>query len=201
MRTGSDRRRCGGYTYVFALVLIALVGVGLAATGELWHTAMKRERERELLFVGGQMQRALTMYYQSSPGVRRYPASLEALLEDRRYPNVRRYLRRIYIDPVTGSAQWGLVKRPDGGIIGVHSLSRERPLKTGGFSPGNEQFTGKTKYSEWVFKAEGDEALAPFGSGNHTIDAWQPLRTRDFLTPLTGRGTTTSGAGATIKPR
>jgi len=193
--------RCGGYSYIFVLVLVALIGVGLAGTGQLWHTVMKRERERELLFVGEQMRRALTMYYDSSPGIKRYPTSLEALLEDRRYPNVRRYLRKIYIDPVTGSRQWGLVTLSDGGIVGVHSLSGERPLKTGGFSPRDEQFTGKTKYSDWVFKADRDEALTPFGTGNHTIDAWQPSRARQFLAPLTGRGPMPPGPGPAARPR
>jgi hypothetical protein len=59
--------------------------------------------------------------------MRRRPARLEDLLQDPRYPSTRRHLRKLYADPITGQASWGLVQASDGsGIIGVHSLSDER---------------------------------------------------------------------------
>ncbi len=186
-RYGVRGRCAGGFTYVFVLLLVAVLGVGLAATGQLWHTAMKRERERELLFIGREMRRALDMYYDSSPGIKRYPTSLEALVEDRRYPAVRRYLRRVYRDPMTATARWGLVKTADGSIVGVYSLSTEQPLKTDNFAPEEEAFTGKTKYSDWIFRAERDTTLSTSGSGSHTIEAWRPPRGSLVLTPLPRR--------------
>ena len=46
-----------------------------------------------------------------------------------------RHLRRLYRDPLTGSADWGVVKGPDGGVIGVYSQAPGKPLKQDGFPP------------------------------------------------------------------
>jgi len=56
-----------GFTYVWLLLAIALMAAGLAAIGELASTEAKRERERELLFVGDQFARAIAAYRASSP--------------------------------------------------------------------------------------------------------------------------------------
>ena len=66
-----------------------------------------------------------------------------------------RYLRRLYLDPLTGKAEWGIVKAPDAGIAGVHSLSEEAPLKRAGFRVRDAAFEGKLKYSEWRFAHSG----------------------------------------------
>ncbi len=146
------RGRVGGFTYVGLMIVIAIMGVMLAATGEVWLTAQQREKERELLFVGDQFRQALDGYYEHTPGQGlRYPLKLEELLKDTRHPATRRYLRRIYRDPVTGSEEWGLVKGANGEILGVHSLSEAAPLKQGNFVLADRGFEGKTKYAEWVF--------------------------------------------------
>jgi len=142
----------GGFTYVGLMIVIAIMGVTLAAAGEVWLTGQRREKERELLFVGEQFRLALDGYYERTPGQGlRYPAKLEDLLKDPRYPATQRYLRRIYRDPVTGGEEWGLVKGPNGEILGVHSLSEAVPLKQGNFSLVDRGFEGKTKYADWVF--------------------------------------------------
>jgi type II secretory pathway pseudopilin PulG len=112
-----------GFTYVWLLVAVAVMAAGLAAIGEVAATAAKREREAELLFVGDEFARAIAEYHASSPGAPQYPQKLEELLADNRYPNARRYLRRVYRDPMTGRADWGLVRGPGGGIVAVHSQS------------------------------------------------------------------------------
>ena len=79
--------------------------------------ALKREKEKEgeLLFVGDQFRRAIRLCYEHTPGRgRRYPERLEALLMDPRHPSTQRYPRKIYPDPVSGSAKWGWSKgRPE----------------------------------------------------------------------------------------
>jgi hypothetical protein len=68
------------------------------------------------------------LYFQRSPGTaKRYPARLGDLLEDRRFLSRQRYLRRIYVDPMTGKAEWGLVQAPQGGVMGVYSLAEGKP--------------------------------------------------------------------------
>ncbi|MDR1367336.1 MAG: type II secretion system GspH family protein [Candidatus Accumulibacter sp.] len=142
---------CRGFTYLWALFSVAFFGVASLATAELWSTAVKREREKELIFAGRQFREAIGRYYEATPGgEKRYPASLEDLLEDARYLNVRRHLRKIYRDPMTGEANWGLM-RMGGRIVGVHSLSREAPLKSRGFLLQESEFEESASYSEWVF--------------------------------------------------
>ena len=146
-------RTTRGFTYLALLFGLAVTGLALASVGVVWHTAAQREKERELLFVGDQFRSAITQYLASSPGAGRYPARLEDLLLDARYPNVRRYLRRLYRDPMTGGAQWGLVKAPDGGIAGVYSLAVGHPIKSDGFAPEQAEFAGAASYAQWKFVA------------------------------------------------
>lgn len=141
-----------GFTYLLLLAVVAAMGIVLATAGEVWYMTLKREKEQELLFVGDQFRRALNLYSQHTPGnAPHYPKSLEELLKDPRYPGVTRYLRKIYPDPITGSAKWGLLKGPAGEIYGVYSLSEEEPVKKSGFSLADQKFEGRKKYSDWVF--------------------------------------------------
>jgi type II secretory pathway pseudopilin PulG len=152
--------RSGGFTYVGLLLAVAIMAAGLAAIGEIASTAAKRDREAELLFVGDQFARAINEYVAASPGAQQYPPTLQDLLADKRYPNIRRHLRRIYPDPMTGRTDWVLVRGPGGGIVGLHSQSLARPLKTASFPQGYESFNGATTYSAWQFVPAATGALA-----------------------------------------
>ena len=141
-----------GYTYLVLLLVVALMGAALGATGVLWHTAQTRDKEIELLYIGNEYRRAIQLYHANTPGpVKQYPREFEQLLKDPRLPVVRRYLRKLYRDPITGKREWGVIKAPDGGIAGVHSLSESAPYKTANFKKTDAEFEGKTKYSEWRF--------------------------------------------------
>ena len=141
-----------GFGYLLALFAIAAIGLLLAGAGEVWSTTMQREKEVELLWIGEQFRRALSRYQQSSPeAASRAPATLQELLEDRRFPTPRRHLRQIYRDPLTGQRDWGLV-RLDGRIVAIHSLSSARPLKQR-FDGRDADLTGKQRYSDWLFSA------------------------------------------------
>lgn len=151
----------GGFTYIALLIFVAIMGVGLAATGEVWHMTIKREKEEELIFNGNQIRNAIDMYNQQPGQVGRYPTSLEDLVKDPRFPNTKRYLRKIYLDPVTNSANWAVVKGANGEIVGVHSMSDDEPAKKANFSSADKAFEGKMKYSEWVFMASIRHVSAP----------------------------------------
>jgi type II secretory pathway pseudopilin PulG len=141
-----------GFSYIGVLLMVALMGIALAAAGQVWHTMQRRDKEQELLFIGQQFRLALERYARNTPGKgRRAPLKLEELLEDPRHPDIRRYLRKIYVDPMTGRNTWGLVTGPGGEINGVHSLSEDKPLKQTGFALVDQRFEGQPKYSEWVF--------------------------------------------------
>jgi type II secretory pathway pseudopilin PulG len=159
-------RPCAGFTYIGLLILVAIMGVTLAMIGTLWHTTQQRAKEQQLLFIGNQFSQAINAYYQNTPndtgGAKQFPKKLEDLLQDNRYPNTIRYLRKIFADPMTGDTQWGLIKGADGGIIGVRSLSDIEPIKKSNFSKGNASFANKKHYSEWKFmyNASGNTMLA-----------------------------------------
>ena len=146
------RPRQLGFTYLGVLFLVALVGLSMASVGTAASHERQREKEAQLLFVGHQFREAIRRYHEATPGaIKHYPPSIEALLKDPRTPAVRRHLRRIYPDPITGKAVWGLVEAPGGGIMGVFSQSTEQPLKTGGFREVDQDFEGKASYAEWKF--------------------------------------------------
>jgi type II secretory pathway pseudopilin PulG len=145
------RRASRGFTYLTVLFIVAILMGGLALVGEVWETSAKREREAELLFIGNEYRKAIARYYESTPGgVKRYPRELADLIKDERHPATQRYLRKLYVDPF-GGKEWGLVKAPDGGIAGVHSLSEEKPLKIAGFKLRDAGFEAASRYADWTF--------------------------------------------------
>lgn len=161
MRTGSVRPQAG-FTYVGVLLLVAVVGLALSATSTVWHFEVQREKERELLFIGNEFRVALDRYATApvQSAAKRFPARLEDLLQDNRTPARVRHLRRIYRDPMTGKDEWGLVRTGDGQIIGVHSLSKEEPIKKANFGARDGGLVGRTSYEQWVFMS----AHAPAGT-------------------------------------
>ncbi|MBS1196694.1 MAG: type secretion system protein [Proteobacteria bacterium] len=159
------RANCRGFTYLWVLLLVALMGVGLVLAVEIDSTAAQREQEKEMLSIGRQFRRAIGQYHETQivGGKREYPASLDDLLKDNRFPGMRRHLRKIFVDPMTGKAEWGLV-RVGGRIVGVHSLSERTPIKQEGFEPEDMSLRGKQKISEWVFTYP-PELLVQAGEG------------------------------------
>jgi len=166
------RRRQRGFTYLGLIILVAILGLVGAAGLKMGSLLQRQAAEQELLDIGAQFSDALSSYARATPaGQLRQPASLAALLRDPRYPQVRRHLRKLFVDPITGRAEWGLLHQPGGnGIIGVYSLSRAAPLKVGHFETRFAGFEGKSHLSEWQFMVS-DELLAPPG----TIQAPVPL--------------------------
>lgn len=150
----ASRRRQSGFTFLWLLFLVAGLGVSMAAIGTLWHSAVQREKEAELLFVGDQYRRAIESFMKASPnGAQQLPKSLDELLLDPRFPQTVRHLRRLYPDPITGAAEWGLLKDAAGGISGVHSRSERTPFKTRNFPKAYEEFADKGEYRQWIFTA------------------------------------------------
>jgi len=144
-----------GFVYVGLLIGLAVIGIGLSAVSEVWSQSRQREREEELLFIGNQFRQAITRYYLESPrGKMRFPMSMEELLQDDRSPDAsRRYLRRLYVDPMTNKADWGEIRLPGGQLVGVYSQSNDAPLKVAEFRLRDKDFADKARYSEWVFRS------------------------------------------------
>ena len=139
-----------GFTYLGLLMFVMISGIALASTGKVWHAEAQREKERELLFIGEQFRKAIGSYYENTTGVKQYPLTLQDLLEDKRLPQVRHHLRKIYRDPITGTTSWGLV-REQGRITGVFSLSNFKPFKQDGFTREFVSFANAEQYTKWRF--------------------------------------------------
>ena len=156
--------QCG---FSYALVLVAIVVIGILAEGAHLTTwrQQQADREAELIFRGMAYRRAIESYYQLH---QRYPRALEDLVRD---PSsaTRRHLRALYADPMrprrrasadagkrlsegTGGEDWELIPSADGGIRGVASRSEAVPLKKAGFPKALAQFAEAETYAEWLFE-------------------------------------------------
>ena len=156
----ATRARMRGFAYLWLLFFVAAMGASLAAGGVVWEVRVRREKERDLLAIGAEMRRAIADYYRFTPqAAKELPQRLEDLVEDKRGPAVRRHLRRVYADPLTGRAEWGLVLR-EGRIAGVHSMAAGAPVLRGGFEPEYAAFEGAQSYAAWRFVAAVDAAAA-----------------------------------------
>ncbi len=153
-----------GFIYIWALYSIAIFGIVSAGIGHVWQTKVQREKERELLFVGEQFRKAIMSYYNDAAnGPQQYPESLQDLLIDRRSSTPKRHLRKIFLDPMTNSYEWGLIKESvseqaaginlmDGTrIIGVYSRSKKVPIKVKNFPDNYAAFTKAESYQDWQF--------------------------------------------------
>jgi type II secretory pathway pseudopilin PulG len=145
------RGRAGGFTYLGILFAVAFLGITLAAVGTVWVTAAQRDREAELLFVGRAYRDAIRSYYLHGSGGVQYPTELDELIEDHRFPVVKRHLRRIYADPMTGQPDWEYVRNVDGAIMGVRSSSHKTPIKRANFEAADSAFEDADCYCDWQF--------------------------------------------------
>lgn len=145
--------RQSGFTYVALMSLIAAIGIAAAAAVQVQEMARRRAAEAELLYVGKQYIKAFLEYelYTPEGNGNRAPARLEDLLKDPRQPGVRRYIRQLYPDPVTGKVDWQLIPAPGGGIMGVRSASCAAAIKQS-FPDGDFVFLdGQKRYCDWTF--------------------------------------------------
>ena len=136
----------GGFSYLFALFAIVLVGLSMMGANAQWKTMMQREREVELLFRGDQYRRAIKAYAEAA---KQYPVRVEDLLKDPR--TSKRHLRALYPDPMTGEA-FAPVLCGNGRVKGVASSSESATLKRDNFPPAYAQFTSATTYRQWIFQ-------------------------------------------------
>ncbi|MBS0424043.1 MAG: type II secretion system protein [Proteobacteria bacterium] len=102
-----------GFVYLWALFAVALAGIVMAGAGQVWQVKAQREKEAQLLYVGEEFRKAIMSYYNT--GTKQLPESLGDLLQDKRLPNIKHHLRKIYLDPVTNTAEWGLIEESSPG--------------------------------------------------------------------------------------
>ncbi|WP_229259092.1 type II secretion system protein [Duganella flavida] len=158
-------RHARGFTYLSLIIVVAIIGLVAASAIKLGSVLQRSRAEQELLDIGAAFSDALKSYADATPqGMPTQPPSLKELLKDPRFPGTRRHLRKIFVDPMTGKAEWGIVYRGDKiGVLAVYSLSDAKPVKIGNFPVRYSGFDGKSHISEWKFtiSAEGPSVAVP----------------------------------------
>jgi type II secretory pathway pseudopilin PulG len=159
MRSGKALRREGGFTYLGLIILVTVIGLVGAATLKVDALLRRAQAEKDLLETGAAFAEALRTYAEATPkGQPTQPPSLQELLKDPRFPGVRRHLRKVFVDPMTGKAEWGIVWANTGdrrGVVAVYSLSRAKPLKVANFDARFSGFENRQHISDWKFVATG----------------------------------------------
>jgi type II secretory pathway pseudopilin PulG len=152
MRRGEPRE--GGFTLPGLLVAVTVMLLGLQSAAFVWSQQEQRERERELLRVGGLYAEAIERYRDMSPGsVKTYPAQLQELLLDTRFVGTVRHLRRLYDDPVQPGRVLESVLNAEGRIVGVRSTSTAAPIARAPTDLRGESLPAALAYSQWQFLA------------------------------------------------
>src|SRR5581483_10464819 len=129
MRRRHLRRQSGrqdGYVLLAILFALTLLVIALGAAAPRAAKAIQRQKEAELIRRGEQYALAIRRFYRKFG---RYPSDLDQLEQT----NNIRFLRRKYVDPITGKDDWQPIQfgqaRSPTGFFG------EKITTTGGMSP------------------------------------------------------------------
>ena len=141
-----------GFAWLFVLMMLAVASAAASVVAQRWSDQSSREKERQLLRIGDAYARALAEYRASSPGSdKHYPPTLEQLVLDTRFVGIRRHLRTLYADPLTGQADWVLLRDGRGDIVGVRSRCEQRPWARTPQQLDHTDLPAAERYADWVF--------------------------------------------------
>jgi len=140
-----------GFSYIVLMFAIVLIGLGMTVAARQWKTMVQRELEADLLSKGMEIQNALALYSATMKAGRVVPGEMypQSLADLTRLP--KPFLRKVYVEPV-GHGEWELVRAPTGGIMGVRSKSKSKPIRQHDFPPAVRHFDGRGSYYDWVFQ-------------------------------------------------
>src|SRR5580693_3609526 len=126
-RPTAGRNPESGYVLLFVFAMAAIVAVTLYMQVPRVAFEAQRDKEELLMDRGHEYIRAVTLFVHK---FNRFPASMDELENT----NHVRFLRRRYVDPMTGKADWRLLHAGPGGVITDSILSTNK--KTDSSSPG-----------------------------------------------------------------
>jgi type II secretory pathway pseudopilin PulG len=195
------KTRQQGFTYLSLVILLAIIGLVGAAALKVEALMARAAAEEELLETGAAFSAALDSYAAATPqGKPTQPPTLQDLLKDTRFPTIRRHLRKVFIDPISGKAEWGITYIGDKtGIVGIYSLSQAQPLKLANFDDRFQNFENKQHYAEWKFTANGQGALERATEMTGKPPLTLPVTT-PVTAPVTAPGTTPAPLPETVPP-
>jgi type II secretory pathway pseudopilin PulG len=188
-RTDTARRRVKpseeGYALLAVIFLMVLLVLWLSVAAPRMVKEIQRDREVETVERGRQYTRAVQLYYRKFHA---YPPTVDALVKT----NDIRFLRKKYIDPMTGKDDWkpilyGQAKVPPMGFFG-------QPLAAGsslaGIGPaGGNGVNGASTPGTSIFSTTGAGSASSTTSGGTS-------GTGDNGTGASGSSGTTGGTGS-----
>jgi type II secretory pathway pseudopilin PulG len=131
LRTRAGNPGQSGFTLAGVIVIMTIMMIVVAYTvPRMWSTVMKRERERQTIYVMQQYAKAIMEFQKKN---QTYPTSPQQL-KDARMPRMIRGVKGEYIDPLTGEVDWLVIPQAAGASLPGHNLS-PGVNGTGGVSP------------------------------------------------------------------
>ncbi|MBM4127347.1 MAG: type II secretion system protein [Nitrospira sp.] len=151
IRPASLKQAERGFSYLMLMIAIVVMGIVMSVAARQWKVMVQRELEADLLTKGIEIQNALAFYSASMKAGRVMPGEVypQTLADLTRQP--KPFLRKVYGDPV-GHGEWEVVRAPTGGIMGVRSKSKSKPIRQQNFPLVVRHFQGKPTYYDWVFQ-------------------------------------------------
>ena len=116
---GLPHRAESGYAMLLVFLMAAIIAIALYS--ELPRVAFEAQRTKEQLLIerGEQYKRAIQLFVRK---MSRYPATIEELEST----NNVRFLRKRYIDPMTGKDKWRLI-HVNGGVLTDSIVPKQNP--------------------------------------------------------------------------
>jgi len=102
-RHGTARADEAGFMLLAAVVMIAVLLIALSVAAPIVARQLQRDKEMESQHRMEQYVRAIQLYQRKFPG--QYPATIKILENS----NNIRFLRHVYVDPLTGKADYKLI--------------------------------------------------------------------------------------------
>jgi type II secretory pathway pseudopilin PulG len=187
-----------GYVLLAILFALTLLVISLAVAAPIVAKAVQRTKEQELIRRGDQYALAIRRFYKKFG---RYPSDIDQLENT----NNIRFLRRKYLDPITGKDDWQPIQfgqaRPALGFFG------QKVVTTGGLSPsgpgigpssiGTGQSGSGASSNGTGFGASGSSASTanPNASGSS-----QPSGTENASAGKSGNSSNAGPAGSASNP-
>jgi hypothetical protein len=124
IRSRNSQPSSGQRGYALMLVFVMAAAVALMLYQQMPRVAFETQRDKELLLIerGNQFKRAIQLYYVIN---KKWPSKIE----DLENTNDKRYLRRRYVDPMTGKDEWRLIHT--NGMLLTDSLVQKPPDPAG----------------------------------------------------------------------
>lgn len=117
-RTRAGKSRESGFTLAGVIVIMTIMMIFVAYTvPRMWSTVLKRERERQTIYVMQQYAKAIAEFRAKN---NTYPTSPQQL-KDARQPRMIRGVKGEYTDPLTGEVDWLVIPQAAAAALPAHN--------------------------------------------------------------------------------